>query len=168
MFELQLEPLFLNEGFTLDVDHEVTCTEVDEFGKLLFPHPFKVTGQFRNEASVVSLDATINADLYTVCDRCATEVVLPLSVPMEHTFVTELNGEDRDERFVLVPDQILDLDRLATEDLLLNLPTKILCKEDCKGICPQCGKNLNEGPCQCQKEIDPRFADLLSLLEDRQ
>ncbi|HPY99894.1 MAG TPA: DUF177 domain-containing protein [Clostridiales bacterium] len=166
MSKLQLEPLFLNEGLTLDVDQEVPCTEVDEFGNLLFPQPFKVTGQFENEASVVTLHATIGATLYTVCDRCATEVVLPLSVPMEHTFVTELNGEDRDERFVLVPDMLLDLDRLATEDLFLNLPTKVLCKDDCKGICPQCGKNLNEGPCRCQKSIDPRLEGLLTLLDD--
>ncbi len=168
MYELDLEPLFLNEGFTLNVNHEVTCTEVDEFGELLFPQPFKVTGEFRNEAGVVSSYATIDADLHTVCDRCATEVVEKLSIPMEHTFVTELNNEENDDLYQVVPNRKVDLDALATEDVFLSIPTKVLCKEDCKGICPQCGKNLNEGPCDCTKPVDPRLAGLLSLLEDNE
>lgn len=166
MFELKLEPLFLNEGFTLNVEQEVTCTEVDEFGELLFPHPFKVTGLFSNEAQIVSLHATIHADLSTVCNRCAKETIEHLSIPMDHIFVTELNNEENVDDYVVIPDMILDLDALATEDLLLNLPTKVLCQEDCKGICPQCGKNLNEGPCDCTAPVDPRLAGLLALLED--
>ena len=65
----------------------------------------------------------------------------------------------------LKPDGKLDLSQLALEDVFLSLPSKLLCKEDCKGICPQCGKNLNEGPCGCKKEVDPRLAALLDFLD---
>ena len=52
----------------------------------------------------------------------------------------------------------------AEEDVVLNLPSKVLCKDDCKGLCPQCGKNLNDGPCDCKEPVDPRLAGLLELL----
>ena len=64
----------------------------------------------------------------------------------------------------VLPDLVLDLDALAEEDVVLNLPSKVLCKEDCKGLCPQCGKNLNDGPCDCKEPVDPRLAGLLDLL----
>ena len=79
---------------------------------------------------------------------------------------TQLNARTAMEsRYILVPDGKLDLSQLALEDVFLSLPSKLLCSEDCKGICPQCGKNLNEGPCDCKKEIDPRLAALLDLLD---
>ena len=51
------------------------------------------------------------------------------------------------------------------EELLLFFPTKMLCKPDCKGLCCKCGKNLNDGPCDCQKDVDPRLESLLQLLD---
>mgnify|MGYP001091754997 FL=1 len=64
---------------------------------------------------------------------------------------------------------VLDLEELARTDILLELPTKVLCSEDCKGLCSQCGKNLNEGECSCEKkQIDPRLAILSQLLDQDQ
>ena len=60
----------------------------------------------------------------------------------------------------------MDLDELVRADLLLELPTKVLCREDCKGLCPKCGKDLNFGPCDCKKEIDPRWQALSDLFPD--
>ena len=60
----------------------------------------------------------------------------------------------------------MDLDELIRTDILLELPTKFLCKEDCKGLCPTCGKNLNEGACNCQThQIDPRLEVLKQLID---
>jgi uncharacterized protein len=55
---------------------------------------------------------------------------------------------------------------LVCEDIVFSLPLRFLCDEECKGLCSRCGKNLNDGPCDCKKEIDPRMAALLQLLED--
>ena len=69
---------------------------------------------------------------------------------------------------MVVPEERLDLDQLLTEDILLDMPSKFLCRPDCKGICPVCGKNRNLEDCSCQqREVDPRLAALQSLLEDR-
>ena len=74
------------------------------------------------------------------------------------------NGEDADE-LIPVPEEKLDLEGLVLEDVLLDMPGQFLCKEDCKGMCPQCGKNWNEGPCGCYKpETDPRLEVLRQLL----
>lgn len=64
----------------------------------------------------------------------------------------------------MVEDMHFDLDELLREDILLSLPTKVLCKSDCKGLCPMCGADLNNGPCGCKKPVDPRLAVLQDLL----
>lgn len=165
MFELNLEPLFNNEGMKLDIDREINLSDVDLYGFKPLCKPCKVTGEISNRAGIVSMNATAQIDYSGICDRCAAEVNKHFTVSMEHTFVTELNDESNDD-FILVPNMRIDLDGLATEDVLLSLPTKILCREDCKGICSTCGKNLNEGPCDCKPPIDPRLQGLLSLLSD--
>ena len=80
--------------------------------------------------------------------------------------VTELSSEeDEDENlFPLVGDSA-DLEEIVRTVFVLNLDSKLLCREDCNGLCPRCGKNLNLGPCDCRKEPDPRLAALAQLLE---
>lgn len=74
---------------------------------------------------------------------------------MEHILVASLNNEETDD-FVLIDNYQLSLDELARADILLELPSKFLCREDCRGLCPMCGKNLNEGLCGCHSDrTDP-------------
>lgn len=76
--------------------------------------------------------------------------------------------EDDDDT-VPVADSAIELDGPAGELLFLGLPTRDLCREDCRGLCPKCGKNLNEGDCDCdRKEIDPRLAVLKKFLDTDQ
>ena len=76
-----------------------------------------------------------------------------------------LNEEDNDS-YIEVQDYQLDLDELIRADILLELPTKFLCSPDCKGLCPKCGRNLNEGPCGCNThQMDPRLEVLKKLID---
>ena len=118
-----------------------------------------------NRAGVVTMQAAASCTMRFLCDRCAAQTERTLHVPMEHILVSELQSEDDADRYILVPDGKLDLYQLTLEDIFLSLPSKLLCREDCKGICPTCGKNLNEGPCGCKKEIDPRLAPFLDFLD---
>mgnify|MGYP000559119389 CR=1 FL=1 len=72
-------------------------------------------------------------------------------------------GEDSDEIILLEHDEV-DLAELARDAFILDMDTKTLCSEDCKGLCPGCGVNLNREPCRCKKQVDPRLAKLASLL----
>ena len=81
---------------------------------------------------------------------------------------TEMIFPQKGVRFIAINDGVdsaLDLSDLLREELLLFFPTKMLCKPDCKGLCCKCGKNLNDGPCDCQKDVDPRLESLLQLLD---
>lgn len=130
-----------------------------------FTTPVRVRGDVVNRAGIVTMEAAATGVMHFVCDRCAAEAERTLSVPMEHILVSALQSEDDADRYILVPDGKLDLRQLTLEDIFLSLPSKLLCSEDCKGLCPRCGKNLNDGPCDCQPEVDPRLAVLKQLLE---
>ena len=87
-------------------------------------------------------------------------------IPLDVVLVEELSNEDsEDERVFPVEADAVDLEEVVRTVFVLNLDSKMLCKPDCKGLCCQCGKNLNDGPCDCQKEPDPRFAALRQLLD---
>ena len=88
-----------------------------------------------------------------------------MTIPMQHVLVTSLNREENDE-LILVEDMRLDLSELAESDIILALPSKFLCRNDCRGLCPRCGKDLNDGDCGCDtRETDPRLESLRQLLE---
>ena len=76
----------------------------------------------------------------------------------------ELESEDSDD-ILLLENGAVDLGDLARTVFILEMDTKTLCSEDCKGICPGCGVDLNQGTCTCKKEVDPRLAVLAKLLD---
>lgn len=82
------------------------------------------------------------------CDRCLSSFERSYSFDFEHVLVKSLNS-DNDEYIVTDGDD-LDVDELAVNDVLLQMPTKLLCKEDCKGLCPKCGADLNISECGCE------------------
>lgn len=156
---IELEPIFNNEGaekkfileLPLDDCYENTVATVN--------------GVVKNKNSVVTLTADSELVLNTQCDRCAAPVSKKVSVQSEHTLVLNLNDEDNDD-FILIEDMHFLVDELLREDILLVLPTKVLCRDDCKGLCPYCGIDLNDKKCDCEKPIDPRLAVLQQLLDD--
>ena len=93
-----------------------------------------------------------------------TKSALPRTIDV--VLVEELSNEENEDEWVFpLEGDSADLDDIVRTVFVLNLDSKLLCKEDCKGLCHRCGKNLNDGPCNCQKELDPRFAALKQLLE---
>ena len=99
------------------------------------------------------------------CDRCGVDLQRDYKESFNHILVTSLSG-DSDDEYIETPDYEIELDELVTEDILLELPGKLLCKDGCKGLCAKCGKNLNDGNCQCDNNrIDPRLEVLKQLLD---
>jgi uncharacterized protein len=115
--------------------------------------------------------------LRVACSRCLEPVVVPVSLTIEEQFLQTVDvitglplRPSHDDPAVLIDGHHdLHLADLVREYLLLELPMHPLCKEDCKGLCPTCGRNLNQGPCQCSAAVtDERWASLASLLKDKQ
>ena len=128
--------------------------------------PVLASGTVRNTAGVLVMKGSIKTSIHGVCDRCAADFIRNMEYPIDVVLVSELANEENEDEWVfpLVSDSA-DLDDIVRTVFVLNMDSKLLCKPDCKGLCGRCGKNLNEGPCNCQKEIDPRFAALKQLLD---
>ena len=128
--------------------------------------PVKAVGMVRNTAGVLVMTGEITTCIHGTCDRCATAFDREINLPINVVLVTEMANEENEDEWVFpLEGDSADLDDIVRTVFVLNLDSKLLCKEDCKGLCQRCGKNLNNGPCNCQKELDPRFAALKQLLE---
>ncbi len=122
-------------------------------------------GAVVNTAGALTLTGDLTARMTCVCDRCGktyeTEKRMALSLPL----AADLTDEENPDIFPIENDEI-DLDEILETSFLLDMDAKYLCREDCKGLCPNCGADLNLGPCGCKREVDPRMAVLGQLLDD--
>lgn len=127
----------------------------------------RAEGCVRNTAGVLVLTAQISTVLHGTCDRCASDFQREVSYKVEAVLTRELENEDEaDEWTFLLENDHADLDDILTTAFVLNMDSKLLCKPDCKGLCFRCGRNLNDGTCDCRPESDPRLAVLGQLLKD--
>lgn len=114
----------------------------------------------------VLIEGELQLTLEIPCDRCLQSVNVPLYVTFAHQVAApdkeETPSEEEEQCFMSGYE--LDIDALANNEILINMPVKVLCKEECKGICPVCGINLNEGECGCDTFVpDPRMAAIKDI-----
>lgn len=145
---LNLKQLYNIVGEKLIVDYAVDSDRLKEIKQFSFIDPVNVKGSVCNRAGVVMLSCAIEFVLDTVCDRCLIPFKKSFSFECEHILVRESNT-DNDE-YIVTENDSLDLDELVIQDILLQLPSKMLCNEDCKGLCPVCGTDLNFNECNCK------------------
>ena len=164
---LDLRQLFSQGVEKLEFDFSFSLSQVEMGGSHPIPGPIRAAGAVVNRAGIVLCEYRVYYTLDVLCDRCLRPIKRDCEQAFSHVLVTELeNEEDEGEDFLLVEDQRLDMEQLAADDILLSLPTKNLCDPQCKGLCPICGANLNEGDCGCEsRQIDPRLAALQALLD---
>lgn len=125
-----------------------------------------VTGTCTDYSGYIELVANFNLNLEADCARCADIFETTISFSVKCSVTDKLENEENDD-YVLLVDGKLDIDELCRSSILLNLPSRFLCSEDCKGLCSKCGANLNTTSCGCvHKEIDPRLLKLKELLKD--
>ena len=172
--KLDLRPLLAGDRLLefeyellLDVDPQDTSSFL--YG-VSFPSPMKVKGDITNTAGYMRMNLEMSVDYTAQCARCLSEISGEFSLDLEKTVAPRnlLVGLDEDklDDYAIIEDGFLDMDEQLRAQLEMEFPARFLCKEDCKGLCQKCGKNLNEEKCDCvEKEIDPRFAPLQKLLE---
>ena len=142
---------------------------VVEEGIESFPSGAKVSIVLKNIMDCITLSLKCEFEYVSECARCLELVTQNLSFDFESIVKVDENAEvilDADAVVIDSSNQ-LDVDELVIGLVLMNLPMRVLCKDDCAGLCPKCGKNLNEGECDCEKkEVDPRLLKLKELLDD--
>ena len=163
---LGLSKIIENPGASVAFSTSVDLSDLCYGVSYPVTEPVLAEGMVRNTAGVLVMTGSITTCIHGICDRCASEFDRDIDFPIDVVLVTELANEENEDEWVFpLEGDSADLDDIVRTVFVLNLDSKLLCKEDCQGICFRCGKNLNDGPCNCQKELDPRFAALKQLLE---
>lgn len=136
-----------------------------------------VTLHIRNEENaVVRIFGTVSVTVKVPCARCLEEVFVPVRFDIDKQ-LRIAGTEDSPDAGALIDDEMeetdylhgfeLDADQLIHDEILLNWPMKVLCRDDCKGICRVCGMNLNKGACSCpETEPDPRMAAIQDIFNE--
>lgn len=163
---LGLQNIIHQPGGVVPFEVSLDLSQMEFGGSKPLSELIHAVGQVRNTAGVLVMTGELTTRLHGQCDRCAKPVERDFAVSLEAVLVTKLENEDYDDpwTFELVGDQA-DLDDILTTAVVLEMDSKLLCSEDCKGLCPQCGADLNLGPCGCKPELDPRLAVLQQLLK---
>ena len=161
---LDVSKLINAPGERMEFSFEMDLSDVDFGGLYPAQEPVVVTGAVRNTAGMLTLDFTAATVLKSVCDRCLKHFDDPRSVHCQYLLTEKLENEDSDDILEL-ENGCVDVEDLARTAFIFEMDTKTLCSEDCKGICPGCGVDLNQGKCICKKQVDPRLAVLAQLLE---
>ena len=150
-----------------DFDFEGKASDLD------IPEPY--IGNFKTNIVLDKFDNQIILDTETgipanfICDRCAKEFqfVVKSEFKLVYLFRSSFDDSENEKEDVVYlhpENDKIDLDKDIRDYAILALPMKKLCSEDCKGLCLKCGKNLNDGPCNCNEEIiDPRWEPILKL-----
>jgi len=173
--KIDITPILRNSGAALDFVFDETLGMLEGgIGTVTFTGPVHLEGKVRNFNGMLELEAKAAVSYTTQCDRCCDPLSGTLSVDIREDIVesgTEAapdgaETQEEEERYVFTG-HVLELDVIAAESLLLDTPPYNLCKDDCLGLCPDCGANLNRNACNCgsnrpvdfRLEVLKRFSD---------
>ena len=122
-----------------------------------------VEGLGISEKDVILIEASVKTKLKLNCSRCLDTFIYPIDIDIEERFTKSKELQD-DEELIFVEDDTLDIIQIVENCIISTLPIKRLCKEDCKGLCPECGVNKNVENCNCiDYDVDIRLAKLREL-----
>ena len=164
--KLNVKPLLIGEKSKLEFDYSFPV-EYSEAG-YSFPEDARVIGCVKDAGGYMMLTATAKVPFNGSCARCLKPVSEVLETEFRRCVTAKLEKEDEDDEYLVATDGSVDIGDPIREELLLSLPLRLLCREDCRGLCPKCGKDLNDGECGCTlHEPDPRWAALKRFSEKK-
>ena len=167
--QIHLSDIIESEGKVVQITPELELDKISfQLGEYQLIDKTPVSLTIANTGNkVLELTGNGSVTVGIPCDRCLETVAVEIPLEFKKKLDMKLSDEERvndlDESSYLTG-MNLDVDRLVYLEVLICWPLKVLCKEDCKGICSRCGKNLNEGPCGCKEEPkDPRMAAISDI-----
>ena len=163
--KVNVSSILCSDGLSQNIT-EILDISADDFDNkdIVDNEPVKLDGVITNMGDYLLLSGEIDTSLKLVCSRCLEYFDFQLKTRIEEKFSnkTDINQDD----FYFFEGDIIDFKEMVIQDILLSLPMKLICKEDCAGLCPQCGKNKNLYNCNCSGEnLDPRLSVLNELLK---
>ncbi len=153
-------------GGRINIDCTLDMDDTDFLGETYhFEEPVKVVGSVVNNGETLSLEVSVTAKIGAHCARCAKPVSVIECFDIDESLV---KGDEQEQSWddsgaIVFEGHTFDLSEIVLDEFFMNAAGKYLCREDCKGLCPQCGADLNEGDCGC-KTVDPRWEALLDIM----
>lgn len=164
--EIDVSPALRGEVRRIDFGYDADAPENPP--DVTFTGRVRIRGTFTDQSGYMAVKLTADLPYSTHCARCFREISGVFTLNFEKPAAVSGTLSDRQdaEDYILIQKGTIDPDPMVSEALTLEFPMVFLCKEDCKGLCPKCGKDLNDGECGCpKKEIDSRLAILGKLLD---
>ncbi|WP_446899480.1 YceD family protein [Clostridium sp. LBM24168] len=126
--------------------------------------PIRFSGTLKKVGDIFILDGKVNTVLELICSRCLSKFAYTVNINIKDQFTDRRIINEGDEDITFIDNNCIDITEVLENDIILILPIKRLCREDCKGLCHKCGANLNIAACNCHKdEIDPRWEELKNI-----
>lgn len=165
---LELSDIIKNDNGQMSIDCDADIRGADFLGEdFVFTEPVHIVGRVTNNTKNLELEAKAEGKMRVRCARCAKEFVTGFAFPIDEILVREGGEIDADSEAIVFSGSEVELDDIIINNFLMNVEGRYLCSEDCKGLCPVCGCDLNEGSCDCDREnIDPRWAKLAEIMKD--
>ena len=163
--KVQISDIISGKDRSKKVNYTVEIPDVEFEGDIIkFAKPCIVDGMITSDSDILVIKANIKTELEMVCSRCLDTFIYPIDIDIEERFTTNVDSED-DEATVVMND-VLDITEIVETSIISTLPIQRVCKDDCKGLCQECGCNLNYKTCSCDKEdVDVRFEALRGLFD---
>jgi len=168
---IELENLEGGKGDFAHVYRPEDLNPVDE--RISLSGPATVSGKVRHAGNEVFVNGHVETRAQVECDRCLQPVEIPVNTDFALEYVTGSEYEaaraveltEAEMSIAVFDGEAIDIDEIVKEQVVLTVPTRMLCREDCKGLCPECGADRNSGECSCStNDIDPRWAALKKLI----
>ena len=155
-------------GGKIEISDCIDMKDTDFLGEMYrFTKPVEIKGNITSNGKSLFFEAHCIAYVVTACARCAKDIEVKIEFDIDEALARNTEQFDESSDIILFDGHEIDIDEIILNTFLMNLSGKYLCKEDCKGLCPVCGADLNERECGCNREfIDPRWQGLADLLEE--
>lgn len=146
-------------GASMELDFTEAPPENEPVEGYLLDGRLSFSGGLTNVNGMIKLEGVLKAAYKSDCYRCLKTVNKAMELKINEAFMQNADAEQ--SGMYSFEGKVLDISKAFSDNIILNLPMKILCSEDCRGLCVKCGANLNEVQCGCSKDdIEPRLEDL--------
>ena len=166
ILKINIASVLKNDGASQQFSSSVNLGEFDLMGSTLtFTQPVTVNGKILNIGGTLEISAQIEGEYTTQCSRCGESVAMTLSAELFESVENDFSYVD--DECISITGNIIDITGSVNACIFNSIPLQFLCSEDCKGLCPVCGINLNNEECNCETEVyDPRFAIFRNLSKE--
>lgn len=164
--KLDVSKIVKSEGASLEFCEDIPFDVITFNGQdFPFTSPARAEGVIKNNGGTLYLEANVHTEFITYCARCLKQLNESFDFSVSECFTTADVGDDSD--MLPIISNTVDLKGAVEDNFCTSIPFVFLCNEDCQGLCPKCGKDLNDGACECENDdVDPRLAGLKAFLKN--